>query len=450
MRKHLLALAFALALFAVPPAWATNPDPPTLSATCGTGVSTNTFYISPAAGTHTGHKVYRTVSAHADQPANGGSAVHEQSDALGNHTHTWYEKSPQARDVTYWATTLNGAFESLISNTKPCNKTIDWIAGAETEWPAYPYNSQSSNYYGEFSEADGPENGGFNQGIATVTDPSPVLKGIHSFRCAAQTDSSTVNSDRCEFQQANADSTSRVSPLKLYENGDDLWISVGFYLDEVACLGSGSYDCGAISQEKQLGSCANPIDTLAVHSSAGGQLYLSQHNDLDNDPSTCPSNQPPTVGIWEVPISTDTWIRVLRHYKFSADNTVGYVESYVDTDGGTLAWTAIGTSQLTTAGNGLTQTTATAPTDIGYVTGTPVKLFVSTLKDAPPGTTSNGVLSGKCDDGSQTGHTNTGNWPCAHQRVGIYRNGNITGTTIIYHDGVGAGSDPGDVVDVAF
>jgi hypothetical protein len=251
------------------------------------------------------------------------------------------------------------------------------------------------------------------------------------------TTSSITTDDRCEWEQGNALHSAEIAPNKPYQQGDDLWLSTAFYLPPgfsfcgSSCPGSKPYDGGAITQEKQLGGCGNPVSTMAVHSSSTGQIYLAQNNSPAN---VCADLSNPTVSLWEVPIETGRWIKILRHFKFSYDATVGFIESYVDADGnGTTTWDAIDTTQMTSQGLAKTHSNATAPTDIGYVSGgTPERIFTWTTK-----TTSD-----------QPAACSTP--PCTHQRVGVYRNQNINGSSTIYHDGVAAGADSGDVVEAAF
>jgi hypothetical protein len=198
-----------------------------------------------------------------------------------------------------------------------------------------------------------------------------------------------------------------------------------------------------VSQEKQVGGCRRPINSMAVASSATGQLYLEQHND---DRITCADGGSSRT-LWAHPISANTWIKVLRHYKFSTSASTGYVETYIDSDGDAfIDWDAITSGELhsdVTAAS-LTVENPNVPTDIGTInSATAARVKTWTLKNDA------GVPSSNVNANTVYCNADT-KWPCAHARVGIYRNPDIVGSTTVNHDSVVSGSDSGDVVDVAF
>lgn len=425
MKKLLLLIALAMLILAgvAAPAVHAAPAAPALTVTC----ATLTLQYWTAGDTHDGHNVQQALKPHASSVFGAWQDIW-QSSGVG-HSHTFYAKRPQAYEVKYRVSSYDGSGETW-SNEWTCNPSITFAAGAESD---ISVSSGSSND-GEWAK-NSIENGGYGQVVRSK--PSyPVLKGIKSYECSAQTHTSTSN-DRCELAVANA-SQANIAPDNVWGTGDDIWYALAFRLsDGWPTLGSGSYDGGAISQEKQAGECGRPINSLAIEGSASGQLYLAQHND---DKTGC-SYSGGSWTLWKVPVQDETWIRVLRHYKFSPDANVGFVESYVDTDGDSLIdWTPV--NDLEPDGDALAYTQPARPTDIGTVdtsTGNAKRIKTWTAKNDPNEVTVNPVYC-----------PNPGKWPCVHARVGIYRDGDIVGNATVWHDSVVSGPDSGDVVDAAF
>ncbi len=413
MKKFVLAAIAAFFLIASPAA-AVPAAPTGVSGSCG---DPHLLWWNSQAGTHT-HTIYRSMRAHPAQPYNVSTSF---ADQVGSDA--WFGEPPQAQSVRYTVTTTDATGESAPSAAFQCDSDIKWIAGAETT-PTY---SSGTTNYGEWAD-DSLVNG------TKAISSSTVLKGFKSYQCSILVENSSE--ERCESVQGNA-SAVNMSLNKLYENNATLWIAYGVYIPSsysycgTQC--SKDYDGGAITQEKQLGACGNPVLSMATFNNpADGSRTITQHNSVEN---YCVGSSPADADIlWKIPIQPDRWIKVIRRIHFSTDSTQGWIEAFYDNDGNASNnWTPVTTSNFTSAG--LAKTHASSVTELG----TTERLYTHTQK------TGAGTSDSVCDDSPAVG-----NWPCTHQRAGIYRNPLITGSSTLWHDGVAAGPTAAGVIQAAF
>jgi hypothetical protein len=192
--------------------------------------------------------------------------------------------------------------------------------------------------------------------------------------------------ERCELSMGNTSAANirRVGgPLALFHQGDDLWIAFkyrlmpGFAFAPDGAPVSIKNDGGLIQQLKQLGSCGTPAlgivvtrDITAVRNSA--------RNYCESGAMRSVTSWPTRVGVTQ---------HVLQHVRFHTDPSIGLVETWADLGDG---------AGLVLRGSVRTHTQK-SPTD---------------------------HPAGACEEST----------PCSHGRVGIYRDPDVTGRSIIRHD----------------
>jgi hypothetical protein len=190
--------------------------------------------------------------------------------------------------------------------------------------------------------------------------------------------------ERCELTMGNTSASNirRVGgPKALFHTGDDLWIGFKYLLmPGYAFAPDGApvsikNDGGLIEQIKQLGSCGTPALGIVVTRDT-----TAVRNSAGN---YCESGAMRSITTWPTVVGKTQY--VLQRIVFSTNPSVGLVETYADTGQGLTL-------------RGIAQThTMKSPTD---------------------------HPAGACDEST----------PCSHARVGIYRDPDVTGRSIIRHD----------------
>lgn len=258
---------------------------------------------------------------------------------------------------------------------------------------------------------------------------TPVLKGSRAYSHRLQ-DGDDSYGERCESSQGNT-SSSNLHPDRLYNEGDKLWIAFGVYIPDgfTFCSPSDSGchtrgDGGLITQEKQLGSCGTPAAGIVAVRPDGtdSSIALRQRNSAETD---CGNASMKTL--WDVPVQRNKWIKVVRYFHFQP-NATGWIETYIDSDGnGTNDFVPVPPSV-----DGVSKTVTRVSSPFGGEDG--YRIFTWTQKS-----------------GSSVDHpTQCVSDQCSHQRIGIYRDPDVDGSSIVYHDGIAVGLTAGDVVAAAF
>jgi polysaccharide lyase-like protein len=200
--------------------------------------------------------------------------------------------------------------------------------------------------------------------------------------------------ERCELDNGNT-SASRLHHRLLFHEGQEAWIAFQTYLPldfSFAVDGapvSFPNDGGLITQIKQLGSCGTPA--LGVVSS---RTVFALRNSAA---AHCEAG--PMRSLWKVPMVLGRWVKWMHHIRFSTDPRIGFIATWYDPDG-------LGLRPI-------------PPTlDYGHrVIGN--RIYTHTQK-APTGHPDPACPA---DD------------VCSHARIGIYRDKDVSGTSVIYHDG---------------
>jgi hypothetical protein len=215
--------------------------------------------------------------------------------------------------------------------------------------------------------------------------------------------------ERCELDNGNTEAR-RLHHQVLFHEGQEAWVAFQTFLPlnfSFAAAGapvSFKDDGGLIMQIKQLGSCGTPA--LGIVSS---RTVFALRNSAA---SHCESG--PMQSLWRVPMVLGRWVKWLQHIRFSTDPRVGFIASWYDPDG--LGLRAI------------------PPTlDLGHrVIGN--RIYTHTQK-APTG---HPEPACPADD------------VCSHARIGIYRDPDVSGTSVIYHDGWTVAKTRGAAIGNAF
>ena len=200
--------------------------------------------------------------------------------------------------------------------------------------------------------------------------------------------------ERCELDNGNT-SASRLHHQMLFHDGQEAWIAFQTFLPldfSFAVDGapvSFKNDGGLITQIKQLGSCGTPA--LGIVSS---RTVFALRN---SSAAHCESGS--MRSLWQVPMVLGRWVKWVQHIRFSTDPRVGFIATWYDPDG-------LGLRPI-------------PPTlDFGHrVVGN--RIYTHTQK-APTG---HPEPACPADD------------VCSHARIGIYRDPDVSGTSVIYHDG---------------
>jgi hypothetical protein len=193
--------------------------------------------------------------------------------------------------------------------------------------------------------------------------------------------------ERCELTMGNTSAANirRVGgPAALFHLNDDLWIGFkyrlmpGFAFAPAGAPVGIAGDGGLIQQIKQLGSCGTPAlgivatkTVTAVRNSAG---------------NGCESGSMHSLQSWPTRVGTTQY--VLQHIIFSTSDSAGLVDTWADIGDG---------AGLLPRGAAVHTHTMKSPTD---------------------------HPAGACDETT----------PCSHARVGIYRDPDVSGPSIIRHD----------------
>jgi hypothetical protein len=131
--------------------------------------------------------------------------------------------------------------------------------------------------------------------------------------------------------------------------------------------------------------------------------------------------------LWRIPVTRNKWIKVLRKIHFQPNST-GYVETYSDTDGNATNDFV----PVVPSADGLNKTVQRVNSPFGAEQG--YRIMTWTQKSG------SGV-----DHPSQCTSDQ-----CSHYRIGIYRDPDVDGSSIVYHDGIAVGEGIGDVLAAAF
>lgn len=434
MRRFVLLILPLLLLLWAAPAQAIHVEPGAPTVNCGQLATVAVPYGDESVTDHVGIDIRRKIKPNDAAVYDAPVPVAQIRDlGLQKHAHAWFEKMPQADAVIYEAAFVNAAGQySLWSAGGECNTDLGWIAGAEFE-PTFS-TSTISGEWADASEAD-----------PSRTDRVSFLKlkGSYGYRCFLQEgDNPGGFGERCEYEQGNADASNQERKEKLYQLNDELWQTFAVQIPQFGfafCPAGGcsghQYEGGSIEQTKQKGGCGTPAMTIASwNDPADGGPTLRE---MVSDTGGCESNSMDQV--WKLPIGFNQWAKILRHIKFNDLDSTGYVETWADTDGNSsTTWTPVPASGTACAsGCEYSVTTEAGPPEIG---GTVQRVHTHTMKN----NTSDGPYpSTLCNDPDR----------CSHQRVGVYRGGNvgqISGDSTIYHDSVAAGPTLSTVLNAAY
>jgi hypothetical protein len=222
---------------------------------------------------------------------------------------------------------------------------------------------------------------------------SPVAQGERAYRIEVR-DGDDSYGERCELDNGNT-SASRLHEDLLFHRGQEVWIAFQTYLPpdfsfaEDGAPVSFPGDGGLLMQLKQLGSCGTPALGIVT-----GKGQFAMRNSAGN---SCESGS--MKSLWSVPMVLGRWVRWLVHAKFETDPEVGFTATWYDPDG-------LGLRPIVPR------------LDLGKpVEGN--RIYTHTQKsptDHP---------NPACPEGDD----------CSHARIGIYRDPDVSGTSVIYHDG---------------
>ena len=312
----------------------------------------------------------------------GTCAAAEPDPAAGTHTDSAAEPvaEPAAR-----ALTASGA--DPTPTPPPANEEdILWTGDAEKPWDDSVSDKRwpDNNEWVSFSCEDRSRFSQVEAGAA---------QGKRAYRIEVH-DGDDSYGERCELDNGNT-SASRLHHQMLFHEGQEVWIAFQTYLPldfSFAVDGapvSFPNDGGLITQIKQLGSCGTPA--LGIVS---GRTVFALRNSAA---AHCESG--PMRSLWKVPMVLGRWVKWMHHIRFSTDPQVGFIATWYDPDG-------LGLRPI-------------PPTlDFGHrVIGN--RIYTHTQK-APTGHPDPACPA---DD------------VCSHARIGIYRDQDVSGTSVVYHDG---------------
>lgn len=222
---------------------------------------------------------------------------------------------------------------------------------------------------------------------------SPVAQGERAYRIEVR-DGDDSYGERCELDNGNT-SSSRLHEDILFHRGQEVWIAFQTYLPrdfsfaEDGAPVSFPGDGGLLMQLKQLGSCGTPALGIVT-----GKGQFAMRNSAGN---RCESGS--MKSLWAVPMVLGRWVRWLVHAKFDTDPEAGFTATWYDPDG-------LGLRPIVprldlgkpVEGNRIYTHTQKSPTD-----------------HPDPA----------CPESDN----------CSHARIGIYRDPDVSGTSVIYHDG---------------
>lgn len=414
MRKFLALAGMALLALMPSVAQAAPPAPTGVAGSCG---DFNLLWWN-ATGTHVGHNIYQALRSDGLAPFSAAVKIAELRDSAGNHTHTYFTEAPQAEAARYTVTSVDSAgAESPQSASFQCNPDVKWAAGAETAGAA---TLGAGSEWSTISCASSTRRG---------IDAPVIQKGFKAYRHTLL-DGDDSFGERCESAQGNA-SSSDLSPERLYNEGDTLWIAFAVYIPDgfTFCSPSDSGcptqgDGGLITQEKQLGSCGTPAGGIVAVRPDGtdSSIVLRQRNSAETD---CGNATMKTL--WQLPVQRNKWIKVIRKFHFQP-TSAGYIETYADTDGDA----ANNFTPVAPSNDGLSKPVTRVTNPFGGIDGYRISTWTQ-------------------KSGSSVDHpTACVSDQCSHQRIGIYRDPDVDGNSIVYHDSVVVGASVGDVVAVAF
>jgi polysaccharide lyase-like protein len=269
----------------------------------------------------------------------------------------------------------------------PVNESdILWTGDAEKPWDDSLANKRwpDNNEWVDYSCQD-------RSRFSQVSDR--VAQGRRAYRIEVH-DGDDSYGERCELDNGNT-SASRLHYQMLFHDGQEAWLAFQTYLPldfSFAAAGapvSFPNDGGLIMQIKQLGSCGTPA--LGIVSS---RTVFALRNSAA---AHCESG--PMQSLWKVPMVLGHWVKWLQHIRFSTDPRIGFISTWYDPDG-------LGLRPI-------------IPTlDFGHRV-VANRIYTHTQK-------------------SPTGHPDPAcpaDDVCSHGRIGIYRDPDVSGTSVIYHDG---------------
>jgi hypothetical protein len=269
----------------------------------------------------------------------------------------------------------------------PVNQSdILWTGDAEKTWNDALEGNRwpDNNEWVSYSCAD-------RSRFSQVT--SPVAQGERAYRIEVR-DGDDSYGERCELDNGNT-SASRLHERILFHRGQEAWIAFQTYLPpDFSFAADGAPvsfpgDGGLLMQLKQLGSCGTPALGIVT-----GKAVFAMRNSAGNG---CESGA--MKSLWSVPMVLGRWVRWLVQVKFDTDPEAGFTATWYDPDG-------LGLRPIVPR------------LDLGKpVEGN--RIYTHTQK-------------------SPTDHPNPAcpdSDDCSHARIGIYRDQDVTGTSVIYHDG---------------
>jgi hypothetical protein len=222
---------------------------------------------------------------------------------------------------------------------------------------------------------------------------SPVAQGQRAYRIEVH-DGDDSYGERCELDNGNT-SENRLDQKILFHRGQEVWIAFQTYLPtDFSFAADGApvsfpNDGGLLMQLKQLGSCGTPALGIVT-----GKAVFAMRNSAGNG---CESGA--MKSLWTVPMVLGRWVRWLVHAKFDTDPEAGFVATWYDPDG-------LGLRPIVPR------------LDLGKpVEGN--RIYTHTQKSP----TDHPDPACPADDN------------CSHARIGIYRDPDVTGTSVIYNDG---------------
>jgi polysaccharide lyase-like protein/predicted xylan-binding protein with Ca-dependent carbohydrate-binding module len=222
---------------------------------------------------------------------------------------------------------------------------------------------------------------------------SPVAQGQRAYRIEVR-DGDDSYGERCELENGNT-SESRLDERILFHRGQTAWIAFQTYLPADFSFASDGApvsfpgDGGLLMQLKQLGSCGTPALGIVT-----GKAVFAMRNSAQNG---CESGS--MRSLWTVPMVLGRWVRWLVQVKFDTNPESGFTATWYDPDG-------LGLRPIIPR------------VDLGKpVEGN--RIYTHTQK-------------------SPTDHPDPAcpaSDDCSHARIGIYRDPDVSGTSVIYHDG---------------
>jgi hypothetical protein len=157
--------------------------------------------------------------------------------------------------------------------------------------------------------------------ISRVT--SPVAKGTGAWGFTVN-DGDDCYGERAELGQA-LPSRGSFTDARLFNNGDDRWISLQVYLADDFPTTTGNWQ--VIAQWKQLAAPGGPVSPMLALQVHNGAFYL------ENSDSPTSTNSRGTVPYRLAGAVKGRWAKLSFHFKFSPDRNVGLAEVWGDVDG---------------------------------------------------------------------------------------------------------------------